>query len=147
MTQVGKILTYGSLGLLFLIFAGVAMMLAPKKEPKVTIGRIEFTVDIANEPAEWRRGLVGHPPLMAGEGMLFIFPSASNHTFWMKDMEFSIDIIWIANNKVIGYVDNAVPDRGEILYKSPGKVDKVLEIAAGERKRLEITIGAPVTVE
>ena len=123
------------------------MVLSPQKEPKVTIGRVDFRIDVANEPAEWRRGLVGHAPLQQGEGMFFLFPSADNRTFWMKNMDFPIDIIWIAGNEVIGYVDDATPDDGEIVYNSPGKVDKVLEIAAGERKRLGITIGAPVAVE
>jgi len=122
-------------------------VISPKREPKVTIGLVEFRVEVADEPSEWRRGLVGHESLGSGEGLLFIFPASSQKTFWMKDMTFPIDILWIANNEVVGYVDEAQPDRGETLYSSPGAVDRVLEITAGERQKLGISIGAPVSIE
>jgi len=147
MHHIPKIVTFSSLGLLFLLIAGVGVLVRPKTEPKVTVGLVEFKAEIADSPSEWRRGLVGHAPLAKGEGLLFIFPNSNQRTFWMKDMSFPIDIVWISNGEVIGYVDDAKPDQGEILYSSPGATDRVLEISSGERRRLGITIGAPVSVE
>lgn len=147
MKRAVKILTYGSLGALFLLLAGVISQIRSPEPPKVRIGLVEFTVEIADEPAEWRKGLVDHRPLKQGEGLLFVFPTANRQTFWMKDMTFPIDIIWIRNNEVVGFTDDAQPDNGEVLYYSPGPVDYVLETAAGERRRLGITVNAPFRIE
>jgi uncharacterized membrane protein (UPF0127 family) len=147
MQDLSKILTFGSLGLLLLILAGVVAVITPQKEFHVTVGRVQFSVEVADNPAAWRKGLVGHAPLKSGEGMLFLFPTPTQKTFWMKDMTYPIDIIWIRDGKVIGIAEDAQPDNGEVVYPSPGAVDSVLEVAAGERKRLGIEVGAPVHVE
>jgi uncharacterized membrane protein (UPF0127 family) len=142
-----RIITFGSLGLLFLLLASLVSIATPQKKPKVTIGRVEFRVEIADEPSEWRRGLSDYETLKSGEGMLFIFPAPTPRTFWMKNMRFPIDIIWINRGVVVGYLEKLQPDSGEVFYPSPGSVDQVLEIGAGEREHLGIDIGAPVMVE
>jgi len=51
----------------------------------------------------------------------------------MKEMKFSIDIIWIDNGKVVGFVENApLPTDNEIpTFSSPSPVTHVLEVNAG----------------
>ena len=68
----------------------------------------------------------------------------------MKDMNFPIDIIWIAGSKVAGFAENAAPQPGARLwelsiYTSPDGVDKVLEVNAGVVAKDNIKVGDTVT--
>ncbi|MDH4225305.1 MAG: DUF192 domain-containing protein, partial [Deltaproteobacteria bacterium] len=67
-----------------------------------------FQVQLADTPALHTRGLGGHKPLKAGEGMLFVYGQPSRYTFWMKGMGFPIDIIWIQNHTVV-YIAHSIP--------------------------------------
>src|SRR3989304_6446445 len=68
---------------------------------QVVIAGTTINVEIAQTEAEREQGLSGHKPLADDEGMLFIFDKPGYHGFWMKDMLFSIDIIWISADKKI----------------------------------------------
>ena len=68
--------------------------------------------------------------------MLFFFPESAKAAFWMKNVKFPIDIIWIENNKVVGIEKNVQPQPGVAdsdlaLYYSPGLIRHVLEVNAG----------------
>ena len=100
---------------------------------KIIIGKETFFVEIADTPAAYIKGLSGREKLGDNEGMLFIFSEKSIQKFWMKEMKFSLDIIWINGDKIAGIVYGAEPELGGQLtiYASPESVDKVLEINAG----------------
>ena len=118
----------------------------PKGE--IRIGNATFTTELATTAVEQARGLSFRPSLADESGMLFTFsPGVQN--FWMKDMNFPIDIIWIAGNKVAGFAQDAEPQPGAPLWKltiytSPDGVDKVLEVNAGMVAKDNIKIGDPV---
>jgi uncharacterized membrane protein (UPF0127 family) len=67
------------------------------------------------------------------EGMLFIFEEEARHAFWMKNMKFSIDIIWLSKDKrVVDIASNVLPcvqDCPRLVPKQDAKY--VLETAAG----------------
>ena len=116
---------------------------------EITIGKNVFTVEMATTTLEEARGLSFRTSLAEGTGMLFTF-SPSIQNFWMKDMNFSIDIIWIANGKIVGFAQNAKPEPGVPLweltiYTSPAGVDRVLEVNAGTVAKDNIQVGDPVT--
>jgi len=100
---------------------------------RVVIGGETFFVEIADTPAAHIKGLSGREKLGDNEGVLFIFPEKSIQKFWMKEMKFSLDIIWINGDKIAGIVYGVEPEASEQLtiYASPEPVDKVLEINAG----------------
>src|SRR5581483_9076382 len=106
----------------------------PLPQNAVTIGSHTFQVEIASTTLQKTLGLSGRDGLGDGEGMLFLFSDSPGvQNFWMKDMKFSIDIIWIAGNKVVGFAEDAAPQPGVPLwglkiYSSPDYVDKVLEV-------------------
>jgi len=54
-----------------------------------------FNVELALSPEERWQGLSGHKPLKDKEGMLFVFEKPDTYGFWMKDMLFPLDILWI----------------------------------------------------
>lgn len=109
----------------------------------LTIRGQQFFVEVARTTTEQSRGLSGHAPLAADAGMLFPFPTGSMPGFWMKDMLFPIDIIWIADGRVVGFVERVMPDdrADRMTYYPPQPIDAVLEVAAGTVTRLGIQIG------
>ncbi|MDR3256932.1 MAG: DUF192 domain-containing protein [Endomicrobium sp.] len=86
------------------------------------------------------------------DGMIFFFEKAYIAAFWMKDMYFSIDIIWIADNKVVDIAENVAPQPGVPEYAlktySPSQnANIVIEISAGSAKQLNIKQGSVIKLE
>ncbi|MDR2457134.1 MAG: DUF192 domain-containing protein [Clostridiales Family XIII bacterium] len=80
------------------------------------------------------------------DGMIFFFDKPMKISFWMRGMNFPIDIVWVSNNIVIGVTENAKPEPGVPeedlkLYTPPAKVDIVIELSAGQAKQLNIKEG------
>ena len=72
------------------------------------------------------------------------------YAIWMKNMKFPIDIIWMRDNTVVGFAENAQPElSGEALklYQPPGFVNYVLEVSAGTVERLNISPGTEVVIQ
>ncbi len=118
----------------------------------VTLGGQEFRADIADTVDKQSIGLSGRPSLGEREGMLFIFSKHAPRTFWMPDMNFPIDIIWIKDDVVVGFAENAQPEPGVMMlnlkrYSSPEPVDKVLEVVAGTVSRLGVKVGDRIVVK
>lgn len=108
-----------------------------------------ITVEVVNTPESMAQGLSGRTEIGA-DGMLFIFPTKEIKYFWMKDMQFPIDIIWIADDTVISVSEHVpipdpeTPDFRLEIYPSTEPVNVVLEIPAGDAKRLSIKPGTVV---
>jgi hypothetical protein len=101
----------------------------------------------ANEPTR-ERGLSGRAGLAADEGMYFIFDKPLAYAFWMKDMRFPIDIIWIFDGKIVDLSTNLpVPVAGQQLptFAPRVPVDRVLEVPAGFAQTHGLRTGLPVT--
>jgi len=119
------------------------------KTNEVKIGNNVFTVEVADSILSRAQGLSGRDSLKNNHGMLFIFESPASYGFWMKDMKFAIDIIWIADDTVVGFVENVPPPTGMGLdglrqYSPPRPVGKVLEVNAGTVNAKGITVGDTV---
>jgi uncharacterized membrane protein (UPF0127 family) len=97
---------------------------------------------IADTEALRERGLSGRASLGSDQGMLFIFNQPSMVGFWMKEMNFPLDMVWIDNYKtVIGVADNISPDTYPKNFSPSGSVLYVLEINAGSAKKFGIATG------
>jgi uncharacterized membrane protein (UPF0127 family) len=122
----------------------------PLPRQNITIASTTFDVEMATTMAEQSCGLSGRTGLETNQGMLFIFGTPNTQTFWMKDMTFSLDMIWISGNKVVGFAQNVPPPTpGTMLwqlklYSSPPATDKVLEVNAGTVTQDNIQIGDAV---
>lgn len=77
--------------------------------------------------------------------MLFVFPDSQQRSFWMQDMLYSIDIVWLDQGRVVA-VDSDLPLPGEAAdqdlprFISPQPVDMVLEIPVDFRRESGINI-------
>jgi len=67
----------------------------------------------------------------------------------MPDMHFSLDIVWIRGDDVVGISENVPPAGfGEPeIYYPPEEIDKVLEINAGSAKKFALKIGDILVLE
>lgn len=96
-------------------------------------------------------GLSKYDSLPKDAGMLFVFEPDSSPKFWMKDMKFAIDMIWISKGKVI-QIDNdaepepGVPDSKLKIYPPSDPIDYVLEVNAGFSKENNIKLGSSVEI-
>ena len=104
----------------------------------------EIPVEVADTLKKRRLGLGKRTSLKKGWGMLFIFGKRKPYRFWMKDMQFPLDIIWLDNHRIVHIIHNAKPvnsrDEPEIMT-SPVPVNFVLEIAAGRAAKLRLKTG------
>jgi uncharacterized membrane protein (UPF0127 family) len=88
--------------------------------PTVTLNGALVQVELAVTSDAVKKGLSGRPSLAMDRGMLFVFPKPSLYRFWMLNMLFPIDIIWINENKVVSVNANVHPtfDAGIPLRRS-----------------------------
>ncbi len=85
---------------------------------------------VADSRLEWERGLMNIRKLPRAEGMIFIFPTKQNLTFWNKDTLVDIDLYWISNDKVVGksFLPSIEKSKQIVTVNSPKPVDKVVEL-------------------
>ncbi|MFH1193492.1 MAG: DUF192 domain-containing protein [bacterium] len=119
------------------------------KKGFVEIGGEDFKVEVVKKDWEMEKGLSGRTGLKDNAGMLFVFPNADFQIFWMKDMKFSIDIIWINEGKIVDIKERAVvPVTQYIESYRPSEIAKyVLEINAGLAEKYGFKIGDKVKLD
>ncbi|MBI3589726.1 MAG: DUF192 domain-containing protein [Candidatus Liptonbacteria bacterium] len=113
---------------------------------EIKIGDQVFKVEVAEDMMARARGLSGREKLDENQGMLFIFNYPGDYGFWMKDMKFGLDLVWIKENRVVGFAENVQPEPGKTVfglttYHPPEAVDKVLEVNAGTVGKYGFKIG------
>ena len=110
--------------------------------PIIKINEIEITVEIADTPEKKTQGLSKREMLAENHGMLFINDTPGIYSFWMKDMLFSIDIIWIDENfRVAALTKNILPDSFPQTFQPPIPIQYILEVNAGFSENNTIHIG------
>lgn len=116
------------------------------KKQTATINNYTFTLIVANSDDEKQVGLSGRDSLPKDQGMLFPFEAKEFHSFWMKDVKFPIDIIFISDDTVVTVVNRAEPATTDnpTIYKPEEPANKVLEINAGLSEEYGIKKGDKV---
>ena len=99
-----------------------------------------ITAEVADTDESRTKGLSGHDQLTESEGMLFVFEQASlENCFWMKDMTFAIDMVWLDDEKHVVTVEpNVTPETypNKFCPDMPAKYG--LELASGRASTLGI---------
>lgn len=112
----------------------------------IKINDVVLKVEVASTNIKRTKGLSGRESLSSDTGMLFVFSNSGKYSFWMKDMNFPIDIIWIDENfKIVEIEKDAKP---ESYPKSLGGVmdsKYVLETVSGFSDKNNIKIGDTVS--
>ena len=129
-----------------MLFCGVASTAAGAcADDKVTVrgdfGQAHFTVDVADEPQERSQGLMFVEEMGTLNGMLFIYETPRNATFWMRNTLIPLDMLFTDKSGVITHLhENAVP-LDESTIDGGDDVLAVLEINGGLSARLGIEVG------
>jgi len=108
----------------------------------IKIGKNNLSVAIADDNCKTSLGLSGISELKEDEGMLFLFEKLGSHGFWMKNMKFPIDILWLDNNfKVVGMENNVSPDSYPKTFGKGYISMYVLEVPSGYSQKNNIKVG------
>lgn len=147
MSNTKKILT---LSLSFIVILGIGLLIKDNRpsvqkesgKSQVVINELTLNIDIADTPHKQEQGLSGKLDLKDDEGMLFVFNTTETKGFWMKDMLFPIDIIWMDEDLIVVYVDkNLSPDTYPTIFYPPSPVKYILEVNSGFSDRNNVKIG------
>jgi len=130
----------------FVLFMILIFKKTPEKQTKIKIGSTEIKAEIADTNLKRIKGLMFRKALPENEGMLFVFEKEDYHTFWMMNMSFPIDIVWINKDKeIIDIVKNAQPCRISCTSFRPKNIALyVLEVNANFTDKRNIQIGSKV---
>lgn len=108
-------------------------------------------VTLADTDQERAAGFSNHDPIGYHEGMLFIFPVPVTQQFWMNEMLFDLDFIYIRDDTVVHLVQNVkapIHNNRRVEYiDSPVLFDSVLEVKSGFIQKYDIEIGDSTTIE
>jgi hypothetical protein len=121
----------------------------------ITMPNGAIVAEVADTPASRELGLSGREGLRENEGMLFIFDHPGKYGFWMKDMLFPLDIIWINQNGVVVHVErnvspesyNSLPRTNPQTFVNTIDASYVLELAAGASDTYGVYLGSKVEIK
>ncbi|WP_291963325.1 DUF192 domain-containing protein [Maribacter sp.] len=150
-----------------IIMATMLLVYSCKEEPKKTIAtesidfthegdltiflnttdtiKGQFNIEFAETDYETQTGLMYRKGMDKDQGMLFIFPDQRMHSFYMKNTEFPLDIIYIKDDlKIASFQENAQP-LNETGLSSQVPIKYVLEINGGLAQELGLSIGDSIS--
>ncbi len=108
----------------------------------IKIGATPLKVEVADNPREWQRGLSNRTEMVADRGMLFVFDKPDRYGFWMKEMNFPLDIAWIdRERKIIHILSNVATSSYPEIYYPEGEALFVLETNSGFFENNKIEVG------
>jgi uncharacterized protein len=129
------------------IFSRLSRALFPL-QPKLLIRDIIIGVEIADTDRTRERGLSGRNSLPENSGMLFRFPQPGKQIFWMKEMKFPLDFVWIRDGRII-QLDTQIPPPSQTggipkIISPASDIDSVLEVNSGFIEKHNLKLGDPV---
>lgn len=110
---------------------------------EIRIKNISLKTEIADTPFKRQQGLMNRETLADNTGMLFIFKEEGRYSFWMKNMRFALDIIWInEQKKIVELSENIPPCQTDCpAFYPQEKAKYVLEVNTGFIKKNNIKVG------
>jgi uncharacterized protein len=115
-------------------------------KPKITINGYPIYLELAITPDQITQGLSYRKKLDQNTGMLFVFGNSDFRPFWMKEMKFPLDFIWLDGNKIVDLSKNIpiLTDNAWTVVRPNYPVNRVLELNAGTIDKLHITTESSV---
>lgn len=119
------------------------------RETYVSLNKnVKISIELAQSDNEKHQGLSDRKSLCQNCGMLFVWPDYDVRDFVMRNMNFPLDIIFIADQKIVKIENNLLPEgeTPENIYSSEVPVNYVLEVNGGLTDRYGITVGDEVVI-
>lgn len=119
-----------------------------RHKSKIITSNTTLFAEVADTSFSREEGLSGRSGLSEKRGMLFAFDLPGRYGFWMKDMSFPIDIVWInENGVVVDIVENAKPEDYPEVYVNKIPASYVLEIGANKSHDYGIYLGSKLLIK
>ena len=113
-------------------------------------GTKKFQGECAVSPEALKKGLSGRKRLPEGRGMLFLFPELKEHTMWMPDMNFPLDVIWLDEQFSIVHISYGLrpcePDQTCPSVSSIYSSMYAIEVVAGQAAEYGFRLGQDLKV-
>ncbi len=102
----------------------------PAPRYTLTVGARTITVEVALNEEHRKRGLMFRKQLGPDEGMLFVYPSEDNLTFWMKNTYAPLSIAFIRTDGWIAQIEDMEP-LDLVTHRAKMRVKYALEMPQG----------------
>lgn len=112
----------------------------------------ELAIEVVSSPESIAQGLSGRSQI-GSDGMLFVFDRTGFPVFWMKDMLFDLDFVWLQDYKVVAITHTVphpqpgTPETELPTYPAPAPANQVLEINAGSARAWDIAVGDQLEIK
>jgi uncharacterized membrane protein (UPF0127 family) len=114
-----------------------------RHDTSVAIGDNKINAEVVQSDQDKEQGLSGRSCIREDQGMLFVFKESGKYDFWMKDMKFAIDIIWLNESKQAVKVEpNITPATYPKTFVNERPAMYVLELRATRAQQLNIVEGS-----
>lgn len=138
-----------ALVLMVILFAYLRFFGNRPKQYTMRVGGANVALEIADTVGKQRQGLSGRASLPENQGMYFPMGEPSRYVFWMKDMQFPLDIIWIRDGRIVDISENVpypVGDHVPVSVQSKEPASGVLEVNADFTEKHGTKIGDTVEI-
>ncbi len=117
----------------FYILGTSSSEITPTEEKVLSIGTETILVDIADTDLLRSKGLGGKESLSENSGLLFVFEQKGKYGFWMKDMNFPIDILWFnEEGELVDVSEGVSPESFPDVFYPKEDILYALETNQGE---------------
>jgi uncharacterized protein len=117
-------------------------------EARIDVNGFEIFADVAITDEDQTKGLSIKDHMNENEGMLFAYDKPSQQSFWMKDMRFPIDIIWLNGTGSVVHIEEnlkpCVPSLECPSFSPNENAQYVLETVAGFAQKHQLKVGTDV---
>jgi uncharacterized membrane protein (UPF0127 family) len=116
----------------------------------VTIAGKAYRLEVVRTDAAREQGLSNRPALLPGTGMRFVFETPDRYTFWMKNMRFPIDIVFLQEGTIVNIANNLpypkTAAETPASVRPPQPFTEAIELPAGDADKLGLKIGQLIEV-
>ncbi|AFY83968.1 DUF192 domain-containing protein [Oscillatoria acuminata] len=117
---------------------------------QTTIGDQIIELEVATTPQQQAIGLMHRSEIAPNRGMLFPFNPPRPVTFWMKNVEINLDMIFLRDGEVLAIAADVPPCTTDPcpFYGPPNTpIDHVLELGGGRAAELGIQVGDQIAID
>jgi hypothetical protein len=100
---------------------------------------------------------LGEQAQLLNDGMLFLFDQPAKWQFWMKEMNFPLDFVWLIDGMVVEISQDVQPPALAVSVDQKNEslsiltprqnINQVVELAAGRVKTLDIRVGDRILIQ
>jgi uncharacterized membrane protein (UPF0127 family) len=112
------------------------------QKTSLRVNGAEFATEIATQAHEQSKGLSDRDCLEDNRAMLFTYMEPGDYCYWMKNMRFAIDMVWLDQEKrVINIAAEVTPESYPQPYCPERPAMYVIEVSAGVAETNNWTVG------